>query len=1018
MIKKRTIYVRMKITLLSSPVVSIVCLCVVGCGGGGSNGSSSSPGGGGQSTTPSFTVSLSPANLSLEEGTTSNPIQISLSPKGGFDGMVSLTISGLPKGVTSTPSSLSGTPGTPLSFTLSAAAEAPITQQSVTIQGTSGNLTANASLQLTLGAAPVPDPFHLIGGIVVHGFYDETRQLLFVTNPGLNELDVLSGQDLSIKARVPVPQPWGIDQMADGNTLVIGTAAQEILTVNEDTLAVTQHPYSAIGDYFFALFFPNVVAMANGKVFMIGQEQGIDSDDILDGGQYVYVWDSNTDTFSLYYSSNESITIDSLTRSADHNWAAFSSDQFYLYSSASDTLASASLTAVDPPAGEFGVRGYAINSNGTEIAVASANQVTFLNQSLSVLSTAPIPGAFQQGRTSVQFSPDSGTLYIQYDLPLVILEINAQTYASLGYQSGVVTPENNEERLLTTDSSGRGFVGIAGGVRVVNLGTPDTTPLTANGDFVLPYCPLPVTVLPLNSPAQVQFGSPAPGYNIYVGGQPAPLLSGGTGATIPASTTPSAVDVQCVDTADDSLVIAQGVSYGLTPVGLSANLLPPTADPSVYLFGFGFTPIQSTAQPPPPLTVTIAGQPANSVNAPGGNPASTYQSATVVVSKGNAGETAAISVNGSLGSGTLPAAASYASNPTILTASGLLQLLFDTHRNLLYALKATEVDVLNPATLKWQSPLAFPSSATGSFNFMALSPDGSKLVVAGSAGSAPQFIVLDPDNVAAPSVITYSGQTTVSVSGSIAISSSNAVIIPGDPGLVLNLSTSTFTPLPYFGGSVVKASADGSQIFSTVLNSSNGLVASINPSTYAVQTNQFGEFFWTDLAVSPDGTQFATIYAPPAATGDGIGFFDADLHYLNTNVYPPTSPPDDTGVLGATFSPGGKVLVMPLGDSIEFWNASTGTLLGRLMTPEELQVVNYAMDVQAAPALALDSAGQTIFALSASGLSVLPLPQTLDQMSPAPWPPLIVNSNVRPAAYGSLSSRVANLRKAQKTVRP
>src|SRR5208337_3945442 len=102
-----------------------------------------------------------------------------------------------------------------------------------------------------------------IGGTLAHGFYDETRQLLFATNPGLNELDVISGLDFSIKARVPVPQPWGIDQMADGKTLVLGTAAGEILTVDEDTFAVTQHPYRVVGNGFYGLFFPNVVALAN-----------------------------------------------------------------------------------------------------------------------------------------------------------------------------------------------------------------------------------------------------------------------------------------------------------------------------------------------------------------------------------------------------------------------------------------------------------------------------------------------------------------------------------------------------------------------------------------------------------------------------------------------------------------------------------------------------------------------------------------------------------------------------------
>jgi hypothetical protein len=62
-------------------------------------------------------------------------------------------------------------------------------------------------------------------------------------------------------------------------------------------------------------------------------------------------------------------------------------------------------------------------------------------------------------------------------------------------------------------------------------------------------------------------------------------------------------------------------------------------------------------------------------------------------------------------------------------------------------------------------------------------------------------------------------------------------------------------------------------------------------------------------------------------------------------------------VIGATFSPAGKVLLMPLGDSIEFWNVVQGTLLARLMTPEELQVWSYP-EVAVSPLLALDPTGR------------------------------------------------------------
>lgn len=185
----------------------------------------------------------------------------------------------------------------------------------------------------------------------------------------------------------------------------------------------------------------------------------------------------------------------------------------------------------------------------------------------------------------------------------------------------------------------------------------------------------------------------------------------------------------------------------------------------------------------------------------------------------------------------------------------------------------------------------------------------------------------------------------------------------------------------------MRESADGLHIYGADLNVSSGQVYSIDPSTYAVGTERFADLFWRDLAVSPDGSQFAAVDAPPSVPGDNVGFFNPSLQYLNTNAYPNFSPPDDTGVLGATFSPGGKVLIVPLGDSIEFWDAQQGTLRARMMNPEELQVLVYP-EGPVAPAVALDPTGQFIYAISASGITVLTLPEPADQISPMQWPTL------------------------------
>jgi hypothetical protein len=989
-----------KETFAHVSVVGLLCLlleCSWGCNIGG--GSSPPP----PPPSPSFTISLSQGNVTLAQGSASQAVQVSVNAQNGFSGAVTVTIVGLISGVSVSPSSpLSVTSGNPATFTLSASTTAQIAQQSINVHAVSGFLIVDTPVQLTVTGVAVPDPFHPIGGTLTHGFYDESRQLLFVTNLGLNELDVISGQDFSIRARIPIPQPVGIDQMVDGKTLVIGTAAQEIVTVNEDTFSVTPHPYSAVGTINVSLFFPSVVAMANGKVLIIGQEQGVESDNILDGGHVLIEWDSNANTFAQLEptaQNNSSIwETDSLGRSADHKWAIFSADQFYLYSSDSDNLKSVPLNTANPPQNQFGIRGYAINTNGTKIAVVSSSQVTFLDNTLSALGTTTIPGAFQTSRTAVQFSVDDSRLYLQYDLPIAVEEIDTSSYTALGYLSAEVNQDNEDsnERMLTTDSTGRAFFGLSGGVRMVDLTKP-LVPNQANGSFNGPGCGLPPTALSLNASSQVQLPFVYKNFSFYVGGQPAPVLSGGTMASIPASPILGPVDTECIDIGGDTAVIADGVSYGVDPIAVSANLLPPAGNPKVYVFGFGFGKTSSEIP-----AIEVGGQPALKVTSLGDQFFGTLQGMAVQVPNGNPGQSAGIAVTSSIGSGTLSSAVSYYPTPTIIPASGLLQLIYDSHRNLLYALKATEVDVLNPATLQWQSPLPLPQPTPAvSYEVMALSPDGTHLVIGSADG---HFVVLNPDQPTQASLVMHTPDP--SRSGSLAITKFNKAILTGYSPLELDLSTLTFTPLTVSTGGVIRSSADGAKLYSADTNSSDGTVYSIDPSTYAVQSERFGLMFWADLAVSPDGSQFAAVDGDVASAGDFVGFFDSGARYLNANVYPDFAVPDDSIVLGASFSPGGKVLVVALGDAIELWDTAQGTLRACLMTPEELQVIGGTGPV--APLLALDATGQTIYAVSASGLTVLKLPMPMDQMLPMQWPILTVpTGNQQVGLRGSGTSRMA-----------
>jgi hypothetical protein len=79
------------------------------------------------------------------------------------------------------------------------------------------------------------------------------------------------------------------------------------------------------------------------------------------------------------------------------------------------------------------------------------------------------------------------------------------------------------------------------------------------------------------------------------------------------------------------------------------------------------------------------------------------------------------------------------------------------------------------------------------------------------------------------------------------------------------------------------------------------------------------------------------------------------------------------------------------------------------MTPEELNVFAYP-EGPAAPQITLDATGQTIFAISSSGLTVMELPQPIDNLPSSPW------AMARQGAgqlhdFANVSSRIKMMRK-------
>jgi hypothetical protein len=101
---------------------------------------------------PDFTLTLSSSSLSITAGSTQN-LTVNATAINGFTGTITVSPSGLPAGVTASPSTLSLSPGMPQSTTLTAAATAASGNATVTLTGTSASLSHTASLALTVKPA-------------------------------------------------------------------------------------------------------------------------------------------------------------------------------------------------------------------------------------------------------------------------------------------------------------------------------------------------------------------------------------------------------------------------------------------------------------------------------------------------------------------------------------------------------------------------------------------------------------------------------------------------------------------------------------------------------------------------------------------------------------------------------------------------------------------------------------------------------------------------------------------------
>jgi kumamolisin len=115
----------------------------------------------GSTTTPSFTISASPTSVSIAQGH-SGTSKISTTVSGGFSSAISLSVSGLPAGVTASfsPTSIAAPGSGSSTLTINVASTAATGTHALTITATGGGITHTTTVSLTV-TAPSPGSFSL-----------------------------------------------------------------------------------------------------------------------------------------------------------------------------------------------------------------------------------------------------------------------------------------------------------------------------------------------------------------------------------------------------------------------------------------------------------------------------------------------------------------------------------------------------------------------------------------------------------------------------------------------------------------------------------------------------------------------------------------------------------------------------------------------------------------------------------------------------------------------------------------
>lgn len=987
------------------PGISIILALffLASCGGSGSNVVVQPP--------PDFTPSISPSSISFLPGTTSSPVKVSITGVNGFTGTVSVVSSGLPTGVTSSPS---------LPFNLSAGSSQDVTFTSslssvgdfpVSFQFTSGSISILVDTTLEIDYPPNignRSTFVRLDSPMTPGtanysihrqvVYDATHKQVFVTNEFLGRVDVLSSLNGAYIADIPVAQPSGLDISPDGTRVYVATYAEEIDAIDPATLRVVQRfPVPCQNPTPVCYSIPVALTMTSNSTALLTMG-------FLNNSLTTLVnWDIATNTYSVLMLTPSVTVAGSTARSADFSKVIIvSNPDIFVYDVATNSItAQANYTGLQAPIVAVGA-----NPNGTQFEVMadfseSFQGVIFLDAQLNELKRIPslsgrIPTSLVYSRDGQFFYfPDTGGNEVSPTTPVIRI-FNALTFQEIG-QVPDIAPLSGDGFPYTSiiediDETGMIFATNWNGVTFLDASHASTLP--SPGPLITLLNEANQTLTPPQGPSSggtavellgSNFGSAG---RVFLGNQEATNVgvgSGGLTFTSPASSPGPANFIAYLNNGWFTFA-PDGFNYGPTILAVSGTAGRPEGGDAFEIYGYGFGNSASG------ITVTIGGANAavvelldttqtlseltEQIPAPGPFP---YQRLSIVTPSGSPGP-ADIVVSNAFGTTKSAGAFHYLKSLRVFPHSGTFKFLtYDRRRQRIYMSNSAEIEVFDIGSLQYLEPLIPPLGplANSDLRQSSLTPDGLKLVVADAGALAIHIFDLTAGTAVSvpipPRVDGLRPTRVVTTNTGLAFTGTNWV----------DLSTLMVTN-SQIGGSLLSTDAAGDLI---CLNGT----AAYNVSTNTVVATSVTGFSGGDAAVSADGNIFV---AGGGGTGGSVPNFVFDLNLRMVNFLTYRDFLFGTGVAGRSprldYVPGlavhpsgslvyqpqelylGSVGATPLPEAggVDLLDVHDTRLRERVIFSEPMLD---AYNGSAGSFLTIDENGGKLFALTQSGLTIAEL---------------------------------------------